>query len=179
VRRQDFSGLASRSPLAHQRRQTMSTSIELKSLPAALNTNPFTDPPSAPPLLSSSSTFSKALYASQSSPPRASASSHPPLIDDTPLPPSFSSSDYPHPSQQLHPVDRGINAILYVSASCLVETIVWGLPFSVGILHSYWTTTLFADAETGHVPEGGESLLTLAATLQVCLPLRPREQLMK
>jgi hypothetical protein len=37
-----------------------------------------------------------------------------------------------------------------------------GLPFSVGVLHSYWTSELFKGVE------GSESILTLAATLQVC-----------
>lgn len=51
----------------------------------------------------------------------------------------------------------------------MAQVCVWGPPFSVGVLHQYWTTTLF--------PEGtpGRELLTLAATLQVSSATCSRE----
>ncbi|ORY74553.1 putative monocarboxylic acid transporter [Leucosporidium creatinivorum] len=63
----------------------------------------------------------------------------------------------------LPPVDRGKGAWAFLAAATMCEVCVWGPPFSVGILHQYWTTTLF--------PEGtpGRELLTLAATLQTGL----------
>ena len=55
-------------------------------------------------------------------------------------------------------VDSGKQAWLFLVAATGIEALVWGLPFSIGILHEYWTSTLF---------EGrGESTITLAATLQ-------------
>lgn len=60
----------------------------------------------------------------------------------------------------LHPVDRGVHAWRFLAAATLVETTVWGLPFTIGVLHQYWTTELFP---------GHESTLTLAATLQTGL----------
>jgi len=72
-----------------------------------------------------------------------------------PLPPDYISA--------LPPVDTGKDAYLFLLGATLVETLVWGLPFSVGILHAYWTNFLFKGYE------GGESSLTLAATLQTGL----------
>lgn len=79
---------------------------------------------------------------------------------------AFSVSDLPVPaalqerSQQLEPVDGGRTALLFLFAALIAELTTWGLPFSVGVLHVEWTHSLFRD-------QGGESLLTLAATLQV------------
>lgn len=62
--------------------------------------------------------------------------------------------------QALPPVDEGRDAWSFLIAATLVETIVWGLPWSVGVLHQYWSATMFPD---------DESTLTLAATLQTGL----------
>ncbi|WVQ75331.1 hypothetical protein IAR50_004948 [Cryptococcus sp. DSM 104548] len=61
----------------------------------------------------------------------------------------------------LPPVDRGWNAWLFLAAATWIEVLVWGLPFAVGILHVYWTNTLF--------PGEGATTLTLAATFQTGL----------
>nr|ODN85941.1 monocarboxylic acid transporter [Cryptococcus depauperatus CBS 7841] len=61
----------------------------------------------------------------------------------------------------LPPVDRGRQAWLFLAAVTTIETLIWGLPFSVGILHAYWINTLFVGA--------GASTVTLAATLQTGL----------
>jgi hypothetical protein len=74
-----------------------------------------------------------------------------------PLPAALQEGSQQH---ELKPIDRGRTANLFLFAALVAELTVWGLPFSVGILHEYWTNTLFKD-------QGGESLLTLAATLQV------------
>jgi len=60
----------------------------------------------------------------------------------------------------LPPVDRGLHAWRFLAAATFMETTVWGLPFTVGVLHQYWSTHLFVEAE---------STLTLAATLQTGL----------
>lgn len=57
----------------------------------------------------------------------------------------------------LPPVDRGRAAWSFLIAGTVIETLVWGLPWSVGILHNYWSQEMFP---------GAESTLTLAATLQ-------------
>lgn len=62
----------------------------------------------------------------------------------------------------LPPVDGGKQAWLFLLGATAMETLVWGIPFSIGILHQYWTSTLF---EGKH----GESTLTLAAALQTGL----------
>ncbi|WVO13427.1 hypothetical protein L204_101042 [Cryptococcus depauperatus] len=61
----------------------------------------------------------------------------------------------------LPPVDTGRQAYLFLLGSTCIEILVWGLPFSVGILHVYWTNTLFKGE--------GSSIVTLAATLQTGL----------
>ncbi|EJT46537.1 transporter [Trichosporon asahii var. asahii CBS 2479] len=58
----------------------------------------------------------------------------------------------------LPPVDRGRAAIMYLVAVTLIEATVWGLPFSVGVLHEYWLSELFPDPSAAGV-------LTLASTL--------------
>lgn len=76
--------------------------------------------------------------------------------------PSRTSSTRPlSTADALPPVDKGRAAWSFLAAATVIEVLVWGLPFSVGVLHSYWTTVLF--------PPGtpGESLIALAATLQV------------
>nr|XP_031863730.1 uncharacterized protein CI109_000982 [Kwoniella shandongensis]KAA5530802.1 hypothetical protein CI109_000982 [Kwoniella shandongensis] len=63
-----------------------------------------------------------------------------------------------NPVDILPPVDGGRRAWLFLIAATAIEILVWGLPFSIGILHNYWTNTLFKGQ--------GESTITLAATLQ-------------
>lgn len=60
----------------------------------------------------------------------------------------------------LPPVDRGKDAWLFLAGATVIEAMVWGLPFSVGILRAYWSERLFPD-EVYHA--GGT--LTLTATL--------------
>ncbi|TXT15530.1 hypothetical protein VHUM_00033 [Vanrija humicola] len=57
----------------------------------------------------------------------------------------------------LAPTDRGRDAWLFLASATVIESIVWGLPYSVGVLHAYWSGTMFP---------GQESVVTLAATLQ-------------
>ncbi|ODN74836.1 hypothetical protein L202_07142 [Cryptococcus amylolentus CBS 6039] len=68
------------------------------------------------------------------------------------------------PAEQaaLPPVDGGRKAWLFLAASAMLEMLVWGLPFAIGVLLSYWRTELFPD-------EGEDATLTLAATLQTGL----------
>jgi hypothetical protein len=60
----------------------------------------------------------------------------------------------------LPPVDGGRGAWSFLIAATLVETIVWGIPWSIGVMHHYWASEMFP---------GEESTLTLAATLQTGL----------
>lgn len=60
----------------------------------------------------------------------------------------------------LPPVDRGAKAWSFLAAATLVETVVWGLPFSAGVLHEYWMSHMFPN---------NDSTLTMAATLQTSL----------
>jgi hypothetical protein len=72
----------------------------------------------------------------------------------------------------LPPVDGGRSAWLFLAGATVIEILVWGLPFSVGVLHSYWVRELFPGT-------GGENLLATAATLQVSPSLPgPRSALM-
>lgn len=56
----------------------------------------------------------------------------------------------------LPPVDGGRQAWTFLVAATVMETIVWGLPYSVGVLHAYWVHELFP---------ANTSTITLAATL--------------
>ncbi|OWZ77313.1 monocarboxylic acid transporter [Cryptococcus neoformans Tu401-1] len=58
----------------------------------------------------------------------------------------------------LPPVDGGWRAWSFLVAATVIVMLIWGLPYSIGVLHVYWTDTLIKG-------EGG-STLTLAATLQ-------------
>ncbi|WVQ65916.1 uncharacterized protein L199_004094 [Kwoniella botswanensis] len=66
-----------------------------------------------------------------------------------------------HQIEALPPVDGGKQAWLFLIGATYMETLIWGLPFSIGILHVYWTNTLFQGQ--------GASAITLAATLQTGL----------
>lgn len=61
----------------------------------------------------------------------------------------------------LPPVDGGRRAWAFLAGATVVEMLVWGFPYSIGILHAYWSNTLFK----GY----GESAITLASTLQTGL----------
>ncbi|KAL1410708.1 hypothetical protein Q8F55_001650 [Vanrija albida] len=58
--------------------------------------------------------------------------------------------------QALPPPDRGRAAWIILTAVTVIELIVWGLPYSVGILHEYWVRDMFPNSE---------STVTLAAML--------------
>lgn len=63
-------------------------------------------------------------------------------------------------SAALPPVDGGRQAWTFLFAATVMETTVWGLPYTVGVLHEYWSSKMFPH---------DESTLTLAATLQTGL----------
>lgn len=67
-------------------------------------------------------------------------------------------ADVANESAPLPPVDRGRGAIMFLVAATLIEATVWGLPFSVGVLHEYWLSEVFPDPSAAGV-------LTLASTL--------------
>jgi hypothetical protein len=61
----------------------------------------------------------------------------------------------------LPPVDGGRQAWSFLVAATILETLIWGIPYTIGIFHEYWTSTMFKGE--------GESTITLAATLQTGL----------
>lgn len=63
-------------------------------------------------------------------------------------------------SAVLPPIDGGRQAWTFLLASTIIETTVWGLPYTIGVLHEFWSSQMFPD---------DESTLTLAATLQTGL----------
>jgi len=64
--------------------------------------------------------------------------------------------------EALPPVDGGRQAWSYLVAATILETLIWGIPYTVGIFHEYWTSTMFKG-------QGGEGVITLASTLQTGL----------
>ncbi|WVQ93949.1 hypothetical protein IAU59_001027 [Kwoniella sp. CBS 9459] len=64
-------------------------------------------------------------------------------------------------TEALPPVDGGMKAWLFLLAATSIEILVWGLPFSIGVLHVYWTNEVFHGE--------GAGTITLAATLQTGL----------
>ena len=60
----------------------------------------------------------------------------------------------------LPPVDTGRDAWLYLAGATTCEMLVFGLPFSIGVLQLYWTE-MFG--------EGSQGTVTLASTLQAGL----------
>lgn len=89
-----------------------------------------------------------------------------PLPPTDPRPPETSASDdlfldvdSPFISN-LPPADGGRKAWLFLAGATVIEALVWGIPFSIGVLHVYWANVLF---------KGHESTVTLAATLQTGL----------
>lgn len=73
----------------------------------------------------------------------------------SPEPPSSADS-----VSALPPVDGGRQAWLFLAGATVIEILVWGLPFSVGVLREYWSRELFP-TEVYHA----DTMLTLAATL--------------
>lgn len=61
----------------------------------------------------------------------------------------------------LPPIDKGVQAWSFLVAATLIEAVIWGLPYSVGVLHEYWVSTLFGEEAT--------AILTLASTLNTGL----------
>lgn len=57
--------------------------------------------------------------------------------------------------------DTGKAAWLFLIGATSIEVLIWGIPFSIGVLHAYWTDELF--------PGRGSSTITLASTLQTGL----------
>lgn len=48
----------------------------------------------------------------------------------------------------LPPPDRGRAAWTILAAVTVIELIVWGLPYSIGILHKYWVHDMFPNSES-------------------------------
>ena len=104
-------------------------------------------------------TFSTSSTLADSS-PRASASRARPSVDVLEsAPPDANYSSLP-------PVDQGSAAWLHLAGATVIEALVWGLPFSIGVLHVYWVETLFPAEVYG---SGTESVVVVAATLQTGL----------
>jgi hypothetical protein len=67
----------------------------------------------------------------------------------------------PENASSLPPADGGRAAWLFLIGATAIEVLIWGIPFSIGVLHAYWTEELF--------PGRGTGTITLAATLQTGL----------
>ena len=78
--------------------------------------------------------------------------------DGLPMP-ATDPSDPPSHASSLPPMDGGTQAWLFLLGATMIEILLFGLPFSIGILHNYWANVLFKD-------QGAEATVTLAATLQ-------------
>lgn len=69
-----------------------------------------------------------------------------------------SSSNY---TLALPPVDTGKDAWSFLVAATILETLIWGIPYVVGIFHEFWIAEMFRGE--------GKGTVTLAATLQTGL----------
>jgi hypothetical protein len=67
----------------------------------------------------------------------------------------------PENASSLPVADTGRAAWLFLIGATAMETLIWGIPFSIGVLHAYWTDELCAGR--------GTSMITLASTLQTGL----------
>lgn len=74
-------------------------------------------------------------------------------------PPTTESSDPPLYASSLPPMDGGRQAWLFLLGATIMEILIFGIPFSIGILHNYWTSVLFEG-------RGAEGTITLAVSLQ-------------
>lgn len=84
-------------------------------------------------------------------------------VDDSQTPTTNADFEPHSPSDvvsSLPPVDGGRQAWLFLTGATVIEVLVWGLPFSVGVLREYWSRELFP-TEVYHA----DTMLTLAATL--------------
>ena len=63
----------------------------------------------------------------------------------------------------LPPTDHGRDALLFLAASFCIETLCWGFPFSIGILHQYYTSTLFSS------PSDASILAVTGTLLVICI----------
>lgn len=61
-------------------------------------------------------------------------------------------------AQSLLPVDGGLHAWLFLAGATVIEVLVYGFSFSIGVLHLHWSQTLFGPHHL--------STITLASTLQ-------------
>ncbi|WOO79885.1 MFS transporter asaE [Vanrija pseudolonga] len=84
----------------------------------------------------------------------------------TELTPSSPTSPDAQPQERetstLPPVDKGKDAILFLLAAAAMDGLVWGFPFSVGVLHEYWSSSLFPG-------QGDANALSLASTLPTAI----------
>ncbi|KAM0793095.1 hypothetical protein ACM66B_000576 [Microbotryomycetes sp. NB124-2] len=69
-------------------------------------------------------------------PPTASSSQH--VVTEDSYPPTPSSSHSERSLPTLPPPDRGRQAMTFLVAATIVETVVWGLPSSYGVLLNYY-----------------------------------------
>jgi hypothetical protein len=120
-----------------------STDIELNEIRPP---SPSPQPRSSLASTAKSSTLTLPLPSTSSSTPAASTHA----LESDPL-----------NSQSLLPVDTGADAWLFLLGATTIEILIWGIPYSIGVLHLYWTNTLF--------PGYGTSTITLAATMQAGL----------
>lgn len=67
----------------------------------------------------------------------------------------------PENASSLPRPDGGKAAWLFLIGATSIEVLIWGIPFSIGVLHAYWTEDLFKGR--------GASTITLASTLQTGL----------
>ena len=67
----------------------------------------------------------------------------------------------PENASSLPRPDGGKAAWLFLIGATSIEVLIWGIPFSIGVLHAYWTEDLFRGR--------GASTITLASTLQTGL----------
>lgn len=143
----------------------------------SLGPTPLTTPALSPPL-STNNPFSPA-HSSPSTTPRQSVESsrshqYPPSLhlpqeipDVVEAHPELSTTerDVESPTgdyiPSLPPVDGGKAAWSFLVAATIMEMLIWGLPFAIGVLHEYWISTQFRGES--------EATITLAATLQTGL----------
>lgn len=117
---------------------------------ALTTTNPFNTPNQSTPSIPLETFSSRRSGRSNS----ASASVSPDVDVDVDLSAPENASSLPRP-------DGGKAAWLFLVGATSIEVLIWGIPFSIGVLHAYWTEDLFKGR--------GASTITLASTLQTGL----------
>lgn len=117
---------------------------------AASTTNPFNTPNQSTPSIPLEQLSSRRSAASTSA-----AAQHDLDVDvNVDLSAPGNASSLPRP-------DGGKAAWLFLVGATSIEVLIWGIPFSIGVLHAYWTEDLFRGR--------GASTITLASTLQTGL----------